>query len=223
MVTHAKAVIDSGRDSVLKVFESETDELLESTLNSYERPPLEELREVLAKLDPDYSPVRLKEWLAVPGTQDLIIGYEISLAPWEGSARLRVVHRENERYHLIRPLPSDIAKAEEELAYWRGGDVHSHYGGSYKPSTVRLADCFGPDDLVRVPSKSDELLFRVSYGIGGTCPGGFALIWKYDRRSLTPESYHWDGPAKDGWRAFFSTPYLTLAQQIEACTPDMSK
>jgi hypothetical protein len=129
---------------------------------------------------------------------------------------LRAAHWENGRYRLLKPSATEIQRAEGELAYWEGGNLHARFGPPYKPSEIQLAWCWGPDDLERVRDAEDHFLFRADYGIPGTCPGEFVMIWKYDFPSFLPEGYIWGCRGKGEWRRFYTTPFSVLAQVNEA-------
>lgn len=97
--------------------------------------------------------------------------------------------------------------------------MQARYGPPYKPYEVRLAWCWGPDDLAVLTGKGDQFLFKADYGIPGTCPGEVVIVWKYDFLSLAPEGYAWGSSRKGEWRRFYTTPLSTLARENEANNP----
>lgn len=213
MISQARLLADSDRfHQIPWVLEIGMDDLLLMTLNQYECPPLRELGDLLKNLDSPYSPVRLTGWISVPGSRDFILGYSISPACWEGSARLRAAHWEKGRYALITPYKESVQKAEEELACWRGADLYARYGPPYHPDEIRMADCWGPENLVAEDTSRGNFLFRASYGIGSTCPGEFEIVWNYSGGYLRPEQYSWGNYPRGTWRRFYATPVAKLAK-----------
>jgi hypothetical protein len=65
MMAHARPLVELDLERFKQFLESEIDLMLEACLNDYVRPPLEELRQLLASVDPPPS-ARLTGWIPVP-------------------------------------------------------------------------------------------------------------------------------------------------------------
>jgi hypothetical protein len=195
------------------------DRFLGEALNRYPEPPVDEIRQGLARRGSTPPFIHLLGWEPVPGSPDLLIPYGVALSATSGSTRLRLARWSDGRFHLVRPSGPEVRAAERELGLWRGGDLHARYGPPYRPHPLTLEGCCDIMPPVLLRSTGSTFRFALQYCIPSTCPGAFDVVWSCDQGTLLPIGYSWECTASQGWRPSGEKPLPLLRDEIIVAMP----